>query len=157
MSDQMKTPRKWTKVLLIVSVALNACFIGLIIGVKLTQDGMRPQRAPSAQGSLYLRALSHEDRRALGRVMRNYHTREMRQMDRAGYENALVLLRATPFDPEALEDLMEHQTEASEERLEYAREALIAHLSEMSNAKRAKFADALEHALERGPKRKKKP
>jgi len=157
MSDQMKTPRKWTKVLLIVSVALNACFIGLIIGVKLTQDGMRPQRAPSAQGSLYLRALSHEDRRALGQVMRNYHTREMRQMDRAGYENALVLLRATPFDPEALEDLMEHQTEASEERLEYAREALIAHLSEMSNAKRAKFADALEHALERGPKRKKKP
>jgi len=157
MSDQMKTPRKWTKVLLIVSVALNACFIGLIIGVKLTQDGMRPQRAPSAQGSLYLRALSHEDRRALGQVMRNYHTREMRQMDRAGYENALVLLRATPFDPEALEDLMEHQTEASEERLEYAREALIAHLAEMSNAKRAKFADALEHALERGPKRKKKP
>jgi len=157
MSDQMKTPRKWTKVLLIVSVALNACFIGLIIGVKLTQDGMRPQRAPSAQGSLYLRALSHEDRRALGQVMRNYHTREMRQMDRAGYENALVLLRATPFDPEALEDLMEHQTEASEERLEYAREALIAHLAAMSNAKRAKFADALEHALERGPKRKKKP
>jgi len=157
MSDQMKTPRKCTKVLLIVSFALNACFIGLIIGVKLTQDGMRPQRAPSAQGSLYLRALSHEDRRALGQVMRNYHTREMRQMDRAGYENALVLLRATPFDPEALEDLMEHQTEASEERLEYAREALIAHLAEMSNAKRAKFADALEHALERGPKRKKKP
>jgi uncharacterized membrane protein len=157
MSDQMKTPRNWTKVLLIVSVALNACFIGLIIGVKLTQDGMRPQRAPSAQGSLYLRALSHEDRRALGQVMRNYHTREMRQMDRAGYENALVLLRATPFDPEALEDLMEHQTEASEERLEYAREALIAHLAAMSNAKRAKFADALEHALERGPKRKKKP
>ena len=157
MSEQMKTPRKWTKVLLIVSLALNACFIGLIIGVKLTQDGMRPQRAPSAQGSLYLRALSHEDRRALGQVMRNYHTREMRQMDRAGYENALVLLRATPFDPEALENLMEHQTEASEERLEYAREALIAHLAEMSNAKRAKFADALEHALERGPKRKKKP
>ena len=62
MSEQMKTPRKWTKVLLIVSLALNACFIGLIIGVKLTQDGMRPQRAPSAQGSLYLRALSHEDR-----------------------------------------------------------------------------------------------
>mgnify|MGYP007089761769 CR=1 FL=1 len=42
MSEQMKTPRKWTKVLLIVSLALNACFIGLIIGVKLTQDGMRP-------------------------------------------------------------------------------------------------------------------
>jgi hypothetical protein len=59
--------------------------------------------------------------------MRSYHTREMRQMDRAGYENALVLFRAIPFDPEALENLMEDQTEASEERLEYAREALIAH------------------------------
>jgi len=157
MSEQMKTPRKWTKVLLIVSLALNACFIGLIIGVKLSQDGMRPQRAPSAQGSLYLRALSHEDRRALGQVMRSYHTREMRQMDRAGYESALVLLRATPFDPEALEDLMKDQTEASEERLEYAREALIAHLAAMSDSKRAEFADALEHALKRGPKRKKQP
>ena len=157
MSEQMKTPRKWAKVLLIVSLALNACFIGLIIGVKLTQDGMRPQRAPSAQGSLYLRALSHEDRRTLGQAMRSYHTREMRQMDRAGYENALVLLRATPFDPEALEDLMEDQTEVSEERLEYAREALIAHLAAMSDAERAKFADALEHALKRGPKRKKQP
>ena len=157
MSEQMKTPRKWTKVLLIVSLALNACFIGLIIGVKLTQDEMRPQRAPSAQGSLYLRALSHEDRRALGKSMRSYHTREMRQMDRAGYENALVLLRAIPFDQEALENLMEDQTEASEERLEYAREALIAHLAAMSDAKRAEFADALEHALKRGPKRKKQP
>ena len=157
MSEQMKTPRKWTKVLLIVSLALNACFIGLIIGVKLTQDGMRPQRAPSAQGSLYLRALSHEDRRTLGQAMRSYHTREMRQMDRAGYENALVLLRATPFDPEALEDLMDDQTEASEERLEYAREALIAHLAAMSDAEGAEFADALEHALKRGPKRKKQP
>ena len=157
MSEQMKTPRKWTKVLLIVSLALNACFIGLIIGVKLTQDGMRPQGAPSAQGSLYLRALSHEDRHTLGQAMRSYHTREMRQMDRAGYENALVLLRATPFDPEALEDLMDDQTEASEERLEYAREALIAHLAAMSDAERAEFADALEHALKRGPKRKKQP
>ena len=157
MSEQMKTPRKWTKVLLIVSLALNACFIGLIVGVKLTQDGMRPQRAPSAQGSLYLRALSHEDRRTLGQAMRSYHTREMRQMDRAGYENALVLLRATPFDPGALEDLMEDQAEASEERLEYAREALIAHLAAMSDTERAEFADALEHALKRGPKRKKQP
>ena len=157
MSEQMKTPRKWTKVLLIVSLALNACFIGLIIGVKLTQDGMRPQRAPSAQGSLYLRALSHEDRRALGKSMRSYHTREMRQMDRMGYQSALVLLRATPFDPEALEDLMEDQTEASEERLEYAREALIAHLAAMSDTDRAEFADALELALKRGPKRNKQP
>ena len=57
MSEQMKTPRKWTKMLLIASLGLNACFIGIIIGVKLTQDEMRPQRAPSAQGSLYLRAL----------------------------------------------------------------------------------------------------
>ena len=157
MSEHMKKPRKWTKVLLIVSLALNACFIGLIIGVKLTQDGIRPQRAPSAQGSLYLRALSHEDRRALGKSMRSYYTREMRQMDRAGYENALVLLRAIPFDPAALDNLMEDQKEASEERLEYAREALIAHLAGMSDAKRAEFADALEHALQRGPKRKKQP
>ena len=57
MSDQIKKTRKWTKVLLIISLALNACFIGLIIGVKVTQNEMGPQRAPSAQGSLYLRAL----------------------------------------------------------------------------------------------------
>ena len=157
MSEQMKTPRKWTKVLLIMSLALNACFIGLIIGVKLTQDEMRPQRAPSAQGSLYLRALSHEDRRTLGNSMRSYHTREMRQMDRAGYENALVLLRSNPFDAEALADLMEEQTEASEERLEYARAALIDHLAAMSDAKRAEFADALENALKRGSKQRKQP
>ena len=89
--------------------------------------------------------------------MRSYYTRETRQMDRAGYEDALVLLRAIPFDPAALENLMEDQTKASEERLEYAREALIAHLAAMSDAKRAEFADALEHALKRGPKRKKQP
>ena len=87
----------------------------------ISKDGMRPQRVPSAWGSLYLRTLSHKDRRALGQVMRNYHTCKMRQMDRVGYENVLVLLRAITFDPKALEDLMEHQTEASEERLEYAR------------------------------------
>ena len=87
----------------------------------ISKDGMRPQRAPSAWGSLYLRALSHKDRRALGQVMRNYHTCKMRQMDRAGYENVRGLLCATTFDPKALEDLMEHQTEASEECLEYAR------------------------------------
>lgn len=99
----------------------------------------------------------HAYYRLQNKSMRSYHTREMRQMDRAGYENALVLLRATPFDPEALEDQMEDQTEASEERLEYAREALIAHLAAMSDTERAEFADALEHALKRGPKRKKQP
>jgi hypothetical protein len=50
MSEQMKTPRKWTKVLLIVSLALNACFIGLIIGVKLTQDEMRPAACAQCAG-----------------------------------------------------------------------------------------------------------
>ena len=157
MSEQMKTPRKWTKMLLIASLGLNACFIGIIIGVKLTQDEMRPQRAPSAQGSLYLRALSHKDRRALGKLMRSYHTPEMRQTVRAGYENALQLLRANPFDAAALQTLMEDQTKASEERLAYARGALIAHLSAMSDADRAEFANALEQALNRGPKRTEKP
>ena len=157
MSKQMKTSKRWTKVLLIVSLALNACFIGLIVGVKLTQDELRPQRAPIAQGSLYLRALSHEDRRALGKSLRSYHTREMRQMDRAGYENALLLLRAIPFDAEAMENLMEDQTKASEERLNFAIKALVTRLAAMNNAERAEFADALEQALNRGPKRKKKP
>ena len=87
--------------------------------------------------------------------MRSYHTREMRQMDRAGYENALVLLRNPLI--QRPEDLMEDQTEASEERLEYAREALIAHLAAMSDAERAELLNALEHALKRGPKRKKQP
>jgi len=157
MSKQMKTSKRWTKVLLIVSLALNACFIGLIVGVKLTQDELRPQHAPIAQGSVYLRALSHEDRRALGKSLRSYHTREMRQMDRAGYENPLLLLRAIPFDAEAMEDLMEDQTKASEERLNYARKALVTRLTTMNTAERAEFADALERALNRGPKRKKKP
>jgi len=89
--------------------------------------------------------------------MRSYHTPEMRQTVRAGYENALQLLRATPFDAAALQTLMEDQTKASEERLAYARGALIAHLSAMSDADRAEFANVLEQALNRGPKRTEKP
>ena len=63
----------------------------------------------------------------------------------------------SPFDAAALQTLMEDQTKASEERLAYARGALIAHLSAMSDADRAEFAKALEQALNRGPKRTKKP
>lgn len=157
MSETIKPPKRWTRILLIVSLAFNACFIGLLIGAKLSQNDVRTVRAPIAQGSLYLRALTNEDRRELGKSLRGYQTKEMRQMDRAHYQKALVLLRASPFDPDALQALMAEQIEASEERLEYARNALVVHLSKMSDAERAEFAEALEQSLNRGPKRKKKP
>ena len=143
--------RRWLRVLLVGSLAVNLLVAGLVVGAVAGKFG--PGRAPvgARDAALtYTLALTREDRRAIGRELRRANgagQTSLRAARGPGYQEALSLLRATEFDAAAFEDVLARQFAASATRAETGRKALAAHVATMSAADRAAFADRLETAL----------
>lgn len=149
--------RRWTRILLIGSVALNVLIIGVVGGaaIAIKGDGDRP--APTDRfGAAHIKALSFEDKRAVGRAIRKaYRSAEIdHHADQANYKEALAVLRSTPFDETAMVELVTRLDMASEQRRELARDVFLAQILSMTDAERAAYADRLEEVLERGPRGK---
>ena len=70
---------------------------------------------------------------------------------RESFEATLTLLRADPFDPDALRARMQEQNDFIARRQTLSRDLLVTRLSEMTPAERSAFADRLETTLRRGP------
>ena len=149
--------RRWTRVLLIGSVALNVLIIGVVGGaaIAIKGDGDRP--APTDRfGAAHIKALSFEDKRAVGRAIRKaYRSADVdHRADHNHYKEALAVLRSSPLDEAALTDLVNRLDMAGERRRALARDVFLAQIVSMSDAERAAYADRLEEVLERGPKGK---
>ncbi|OWU71310.1 hypothetical protein ATO2_03445 [Roseovarius sp. 22II1-1F6A] len=101
----------------------------------------------------YGTALEVPDRLALAETFRTragsskQGFREMRE----SFEATLTLLRADPFDPDALRARMQEQNDFIARRQTLSRDLLVTRLSEMTPAERSAFADRLETTLRRGP------
>ena len=103
--DKDKKPgglRPGLRALLIGSLALNLVIGGLMAGAVLgnKQAGDRPPREGDVLGA-YTRALTKEDRREIGRSIREYHREqggEGKLGPRKVLEDMLIALRAEPFD-----------------------------------------------------------
>jgi uncharacterized membrane protein len=140
---------RWMKITLVLSLALNLLVAGVVGGAML-RHGMRPgDPHPSARahlGRAYVQALERGDRRALWSAM------QAEQPDAAapGADPDAVLraLRATPYDPAALRDIMVRQRQAGQARLRRGQRLLQERLTEMSDAERAAYADRLEGLVE---------
>lgn len=145
----------WTKVLLVVSLALNLLVAGALIGAALghgRDDRREREDVPREfMRSPFLGALETEDRRAVGRdLMRAEGTlRENRAELRARFERLLAAIRAEPFDRTAIEAILDEQRAAGARRLELAEEAVLDRLTAMSPAGRAAYADRLDRSLRR--------
>jgi uncharacterized membrane protein len=134
------------RVLLVLSLALNLAVAGMVIGAMVTGGPHRgPARIDMSLGPLG-RALSPEDRRAVVQDLRG--SGALGGMDRGARRAALAetvtLLRAEPFDPEALARGFAAQRDSGGRVLEAGHAALVARIATMTPRERAALADRLE-------------
>lgn len=154
MTQTPQKPRRILRIALVVSLTLNVVFVGAAVGFA-TKFGRPPEGPPTAaNGSVYLRALSRESRRELGREMRELRTAHGARHGRTkannyGYDRALAVLTQSPFDADQLAIIMQEQAKVSDDHLSEARRLLLEHLSQMTDAERQAYADEIQEILAR--------
>lgn len=143
----------WLRAVLFVSLALNLAVAGLVAGALISgpRDKHRPPRLDQVTGPLTY-SLSREDRRDLGRKMRDAYRdgRPSRAEFRAQFDSIVQALRAVPFDPAPVQDGLIRQRAVADARQDFGQTLLLEQLTRMSDAERAGFADRLEEALQHG-------
>lgn len=140
----------WMRVSLLVSLAVNVLILAAVIGfVFFGGSDRHADRNRSDFASLYTRALSDADRRALRRDFVSGLERQGR--DRGAFlgdmRATLDVLRATPFDPQAFVAAMAEQSERRARREEMGRQALANRIAAMSEEDRRAYADRIETRL----------
>jgi len=148
--------RGW-RVVLVVSLALNLVVLGAIGGWVLRHGtgplgAHGPHAARMAQmGGPLTHALDAEGRAAVAarlRGDRGAHAARRAAL-RESFQALLADLRARPFDPARMEARLAAQRARVADRFEAGHAALVAHLSSMSDAGRAAYADRLEENVRR--------
>lgn len=147
--------RRGVRILLFVSLALNVAVAGLFIGAVAKHRW--EDRAASARhiddgpGGPLTRALSKDDRRAIGREIRRElrESRPSRDDIRARYAGVIEALRKVPFDPGPLRGGLDAKAQDFDARLRMGHALLVDRVIAMSDDERAAYADRLEEALDR--------
>jgi uncharacterized membrane protein len=146
---------RWVKVALVASLALNLLILGIVGGAWLSPDGPRGDRMERAGRDMgatpFIRALEPGDRQALVRSLRREEEplRQNREELRLRFEALLASVRADPFDPWAVESLLQLQRSAATERQMIGERLLVEQLTTMTPEARDAFADRLEQSLRR--------
>jgi len=136
-------PRRW-RTILILSLGLNVVIGSLLLGNLLDGEGGRGGRAEPL-----VWALPNADRQAL----RDALPRTARADRRARFQTLLDTLRADPFEPDRLRDLLSQERALSADRTERAEAAIVERLSQMSLEDRAAYADRLaQRVRKRSPR-----
>lgn len=147
----------WVKILLAVSLMLNMGIIGMMVGAGLRhQFDMRAAPPPPVRGAMndlgfgpFIEAFPPERRRELGRKLRERagsFTTNRAELRRE-VDDMLAALRAVPYDPQALQQLIDAQRARILERMSLGRDLLLEEIAAMNDAERAQFADRLEKSL----------
>ena len=156
-----KPPFRWGRVVLFVSLALNLAVAGVVGGAVLGRFG--PDRhdlaARDVGFGLFSEALSKEDRIALRRAyaQANPNIRAERQKMRDNLQTILTVLRAEPFEEDALRQALETGAARITERQDRGQTMVLDHLAQMSPPERAAVADRLEESLKRRSRGRKPP
>jgi uncharacterized membrane protein len=149
---------RWVKLALVASLGLNLLILGIVAGAWLSPEGPRSDRIDAAARDIgatpFIRALEPADRRALFQAFRREDEplRQNREELRLRFEALLGALRADPFDPFAVQSLLQLQRGAATERQMIGERLLVEQLAQMSPEARDAFADRLEASLRRGPR-----
>lgn len=159
MTDPVMTPvapapsGRGLKIALAVSVALNLAVAGVVAGAWLKDGPSRGMPRDLSFGP-FSEALGPEDRRALRKALadRAPGFRETRQAAQAEFAALLDALRASPFDPAAVQSALASIEARNAGRLELGRSLIEVRITQMSEADRLAFADRLENGLRRRPR-----
>lgn len=141
------------KIALAVSVALNLAVAGVVAGAWMKDGPSRGMPRDLSFGP-FSEALGPEDRRALRKALadRAPGFREARAAAQAEFAALLAALRASPFDPAAVQSALAAIEARNAGRLELGRSLIEARITQMSEADRLAFADRLEDGLRRRPR-----
>lgn len=141
--------RLWLRLLFGVSLALNLAVLGFVGGMMVRfggPDAIRPP--PHTIGAVLFRELPRGDQHALraetGRAHGDRHARQ-----RADAMAISAAVRAIPFDPAALNALLDEQATRRTGIQQSAQQAWLVRVAGMSQATRTAYADRLEQALNR--------
>ncbi|WP_323771556.1 periplasmic heavy metal sensor [Antarctobacter sp.] len=144
-------PGRWLRVVLFVSLALNLAVVGAVGGMVLNGPPV-PRTDRSDPALPYTRAFDEDQRRELRQALWRSVRRDgkaMRAAYLADYQRALALLRDEPFDPVALDALLQDQGKRAVDVRVRGQEVLMTFLSEMSVDERRAYANRLEQELEK--------
>lgn len=146
----VKMGAPWIRIALAISVALNLAVAGLAAGAWF-RDG--PHRGLPREMSFgpFSDALGPKDRHAIRESLKSRASgfRSEREQARTELAALLVALRATPFDPIAVERSLAAISTRAADRLELGRSLIGERILAMSVAERQAFADRLEQGLKR--------
>lgn len=143
------------RILLVVSLALNLLVAGLVAGRLFHghPGGGHPMAVDLPLGP-FARALSPEDRRAIGRdLLGDPALRDMRRSLReADLATLAAALRAEPFDRAAAAAVIAAQSQKLRALEDAVEEALLARFAAMTAEERAALADRLMAEMRRAPR-----
>lgn len=151
--------RPGLRYLLIGSLAVNFIIAGLMVGATVgnKRTGDRPPREGDILGA-YTQALSSQERREIGKSIRDHHRSlgEKPMRPRQVLQQMLTALQAEPFDAAAVQALIDQQSETAFERRKVAQGLWLQYVSDMSVEERAAYAARIEEVLARrkGPPKK---
>lgn len=152
-----KGGRRFTRILLVTSLALNLAVVGLVGGIALKgwRDGPRLSSVRELGFGFFTSALEEEDRRALRQAFlaQAPDMRAARQAMGQDLVGLLEVIRADSFDPTAFEAVLARGAVRADERRELGVRLIADHLTGMSEQARAAFADRLEEGARRRVKR----
>jgi len=147
----------WARILLFVSLAVNLLIAGMVAGAVLRNTGERADgRALRDMGyGFFGAALTQGDRRAIGGEMakRSGDLRANREHVRNQMAQFLQALRTVPYDSDAVLALSGDLQSKLAERQQIGQIALLDRIAAMSDQQRSAYADRLERAMKRGPRR----
>jgi uncharacterized membrane protein len=158
--DKPKRMPLWLRLLVVISLAGNLLFAGLVAGAvlraqsepKVARNRMLPPQASMVIGGVVFWDLDRQERRALRRLAEGQKGSVFKHR-RKELERLLAIIGADTFDLVALRQELELQMQ-SRARLEHRmEEAWIAHLQAMSAPDRKALAARVEDLLDR-PKRR---
>ena len=135
--------RRRTKILLGVSLGLNMLMIGAAGGMFFHND--RPDHIRDAAYGPYTRALSHEDRKAIGTALREEagSFRQNLPKIRASYAALKTALTADVYDSDLVHRLITEQQALGLKRYKIGERLLLERLDAMSQQERRDFAERL--------------
>lgn len=140
--ETVKTTRRWVKVLLAVSLALNFLVLGAIgAAVFSNKFGKGPFAMHKSSFGAFTRALSWQDRKAIGKGIR----KEMQDLpkSRKSYQALRSALLADVYDKDAVHKLVAEHQKAGLIRQEISQRLFLERLDNMSPQQRRKFAKRL--------------
>lgn len=144
---------RFRKGLLVLSLAMNLIFIGVVAGMFVFGHAKGPSQRFDLTAGPMTRAMDNEHRAALRQALHDsgVFRREDRARLRADAASLLDVIRAETFDSTVFRATLDRRRARLNQGQMAVLDALTQQVSEMSAAERGEFADRLEEQLRRQP------